>query len=89
MKLKMKEGQNGDASVLLRRKNKTLTGGNTRSNRGTGIEEKTTQRLPHLGIYHICSHQIQALKLMSRSTYWQEPDKDASSGALSESYKYS
>ena len=34
MKLKKKEGQNVDASVLLRRENKTLRGGNTRSNRG-------------------------------------------------------
>ena len=53
MKLKKKEGQNGDASVLLRRENKTLMGGNSRSNRGTGIEEKITQKPPHLGIHRI------------------------------------
>ena len=61
MKLKKKEGQNGDASVLLKKENKTLMGGNARSNRGTGIEEKITQKLPHPEIHHICSHQIQAL----------------------------
>ena len=31
-------------------KNKTLMGGNGRSNRGARIEEKITQKLPHLGI---------------------------------------
>ena len=36
--LKKKEGQNRDASVLFRRKNKTFTGGNAKSNTGTGIE---------------------------------------------------
>ena len=69
MKLKKKEGQNGDASVFLRRENKTLTGENTKSNRGTGIEEKIIHRLPHPGIYHISSHQTQALLLMPRSAY--------------------
>ena len=82
MKLKKKEGKNVDASVLLRRENKTLTGGNTRSNREAGVEKKIIQRLPHLGIHPMCIYQTQALLLMPRSTYWQEPDMDASSEAL-------
>ena len=61
VKLKKKEGQNGNASVLLIKENKTLMRGNARSNRGAGIEEKIIQKLLHLGINHICSHQIQAL----------------------------
>ena len=89
MKLKKKEGQNGDVSVLLRKENKTLMGGSLRSNRGTGIEEKITQKPPYLGIHHICSHQIQALQLIPKSTYWQRPDGDAPSGTMLESYRYS
>ena len=84
IKLKKKEGQNVDASVLLIRRNKTLTGESTGTNKGAGIEGKIIQRLPHLGIYPICSHQIQALLLMPSSAYWQEPDMDASSEALPE-----
>ena len=48
MKLKKKKGQNVDVSVLLRRENKALTGGNTGIKRGAGFEEKIIQRLPHL-----------------------------------------
>ena len=40
MRLRKKKDQNVDALVLLRRENKTLRGGNTRSNIGAGIEEK-------------------------------------------------
>ena len=56
MKFKKKEKQNVDVSVLLRRENKTLTGGNKETNREAGIEEKIISRLPHLEIYPICSH---------------------------------
>ena len=80
MKLKKKEDQNVDASVLFRRENKT--GKNTRSNRGAGTED--LQRLPHLENHPICSHQTQALFLMPRSVYWQEPNTNVSSEALSE-----
>ena len=68
--------------------NKTLTRGNTRSNRGAGIEEKIIQRLPHQENHPICSHQTQTLLLMPRSVYWQEPDMDVSSEALPLSYTY-
>ena len=56
MKLKKKKGQKVDASVLLRRENKMLIGGNKGTNRGAGIGEKIIQRLPNLEIYPICSH---------------------------------
>jgi hypothetical protein len=49
----MKEDQSVDASVLLRRGNKILTGANTKTKLGTKTEGKTIQRLPHLGIYPI------------------------------------
>ena len=86
MKLKEKEGQEVDASVLLRRENKMLMGENNGTNREAGIGEKIIQRLPHLGIHPICSHQTQALFLRPRSAYWQESDMDASSEALPEPY---
>ena len=86
MKLKKKEGQNVDASLFLRRKNKTLMGGATGTNTGADTEERIIQRLPYLGIHPICSHQTQSLLLMPKSVCWQEPDMDASSQALPEPY---
>jgi hypothetical protein len=57
-----KEDQSVDASVLLRRGNKILTGGNMNTKCGVETEGKAMQRLPHLGIFHsIYSHQAQAL----------------------------
>ena len=50
MKPKKKEDQNVDASVLLRRGNKILTGGNMETKYGAETEGKAIQRLPHLGI---------------------------------------
>jgi hypothetical protein len=50
MKLKKKEGQCVDASVLLRRGNKILMGGNTETKFVVDTEGKAIQRLPHLGI---------------------------------------
>jgi hypothetical protein len=61
MKLKKKEGQSLDASVLFRRGNKILKGGNMETNCGAETEEKPIQRLPHLG--HLTyKHQTQTLK---------------------------
>jgi len=68
MKLKKKEDQNVDASVLLRRGNNILLGGNTGTKSGAETEDKAIQRLPHLGIHPICSHQTQLLLLMPRSS---------------------
>jgi hypothetical protein len=49
MKLKKKKDQSVDASVLLRRGNKILTGGKTGTNCGAETEGKAIQRLPHPG----------------------------------------
>jgi hypothetical protein len=67
MKLKKKEDQSVDASILLRRDNKILTGGNTETKCGAESEGKAIWRLPHLGIHPIYSHQTQTVLLMSRS----------------------
>jgi hypothetical protein len=48
MKLKKKEDQNVDASVLLRRGKKIPKGGPTKY--GAETEGMTIKRLPHLGI---------------------------------------
>jgi hypothetical protein len=59
IKLEKKEDQSKDTSVLLRRGNKIHMGGNTKC--GVEPEEMTTQRLPHLRIHPIYSHQTQTL----------------------------
>jgi len=87
MKLK-EEDQNMDASVLLRRGNKIFMGGNTGTNSRADIEGKAIQRLPHLGIHPLCSHQTQSLLLMTRSACWQEPDMAVSGKAIPEPYWY-
>ena len=51
MKLKKKDDQSVDTSVLLRRGNKILTGGNMETKCGTETEEMTNQILLYLGIY--------------------------------------
>ena len=67
MKPKKKEDQNVDASVLFRRVNKILTGGNMETKCGTETEGKAIQRLPNLGIHPTCRHQTQILLLIPRS----------------------
>ena len=67
-KLKKKEDQSVDASVLLRRGNNILLGENTETKCGAETEGKAIQRLSHLGIHPIYSHQIQTLLWMPRST---------------------
>jgi hypothetical protein len=57
MKFKKKEDQTVDASVLLRRGNKTLTGGITATKCGAETEGKAIQRLPHQRIHPIYIHQ--------------------------------
>jgi hypothetical protein len=56
MKLKKKEDQSVDASVLLRKGNKIPMGGDTKC--GANTEGKAIQRLSHLGIHPIYSYQI-------------------------------
>ena len=61
MKLKKKEEQSVDTSVLLRRGNKIHIEGITEANCEAEIEGMTIQRLPHLGIHPIYCHQTQTL----------------------------
>jgi hypothetical protein len=72
LKLKRKEDQSLDASVLLRRATKYSR--NMEAKYGPETEGKTIQRLPHLGIHSIYRHQTQKLLSMQRSFCWQEPD---------------
>jgi hypothetical protein len=57
MKLKKKEDQNVVISVLFRRGNKILTGGNMETKCGAETEGKAIQRLPHLEIHPTYRHQ--------------------------------
>jgi hypothetical protein len=57
MKPKKKEDQSVDASVGFRRVNKKLTGENLEIKCGAETEGKANQRLLHLGIHPIYSHQ--------------------------------
>jgi hypothetical protein len=61
MKLKKKEDQSMDTMVLLTWGNKIPMGGDTETKYVTEAERKTIQRLAHLGIYPIYSHQTQTL----------------------------
>jgi hypothetical protein len=67
MKLKKKEDQSVDTLVLLKRGNKIPIGGYTETKCGTETEEKAIQRLPHLGIHSLYTHQTQTLLLMPTS----------------------
>jgi hypothetical protein len=64
MKLKKKEDQSVDASVLLRMGNKILKGENMGTNCRANTEGKTIQRLTYLVIHPIYSHQTQTLLQM-------------------------
>jgi hypothetical protein len=61
MKLKKKEDQSVDASVLLRKGNKILTGGNSETKCRAETERKAIQRLSHLGIHPVYRQQTQTL----------------------------
>ena len=61
MKLKMKEDQNVDSLILLRRGNKIPMEGGTETKRGVETEGKAIQRLSHLEIHPIYSYQTQTL----------------------------
>ena len=56
MKLKKKEDQSMDTSVLLRRGNKIPMGRDTETKCGAETEGKAIQRLSHLGIHPTCRH---------------------------------
>jgi hypothetical protein len=67
MKLKKKEHQNVDASVLLRSGKKILTGENMETKCIAETQRKPVQRLPHLGIHPIYSPQTVTLLWMPTS----------------------
>jgi hypothetical protein len=67
MKLKKKEDQSVDISVLLRRGNKITMGGGTETKCGAETEGKAIQRLPHLGIHHHIQLPKQTLLWMATS----------------------
>ena len=65
-----------------------LPKGNTGTKNGAETEGQATQKVPHLGIHPICSHQTQTLLLMPSSAWWQEPDITVSWESLLELVKY-
>jgi hypothetical protein len=61
MKLKKKEDQSVDTSLLLGMGNKIPMEGVTETKFGDEMEGRTIQRLPYPGIHSINSHQTQIL----------------------------
>jgi hypothetical protein len=72
MKLK-KENQSVDTFLFLRTGNKMPMEGVTETKFGAETEEKTIQRLPHLGIHPIYNHQTQILLRMPERFCCQDP----------------
>jgi hypothetical protein len=58
MKLKKKKDQSVDTSILLRSGNRIPMEGVTETKCGAETEGKAIQRLPHLGMHRIYSHQL-------------------------------
>jgi hypothetical protein len=69
MKLKKKEDQSVETSILLRRGNKIPMEGVTETKCGAGTEGMTIHRRLHLGIHPIYNHQTQTLLWMPTSAY--------------------
>jgi hypothetical protein len=67
IKLKKKEDQSVDTSILLRRGNKIPMEGVTEAKCGAETERMTIQRLSYLGIHPINNHQTQTLFWMQTS----------------------
>ena len=67
MKLKKKEEQRADTSILLRKGNKILMEEVTETKFGAETEGVTIQRLPHLGIHPKGNYQTQTLLWMPTS----------------------
>jgi hypothetical protein len=68
MKLKKKEDQSVDTSILLRRGDKIPMKGVTETKFRAETEGRTIQKLPHLGIHPINNHQTQTLLWMPTNT---------------------
>jgi hypothetical protein len=69
MKLKKKEDQSVDTSVLLRRGTKIPMEGVTEAKFGAETEGMTIQRLPHQRIHPINNHQTKTLLWMPMRAY--------------------
>jgi hypothetical protein len=74
MKLKKKEDQSVDTSLLLIMGNKIPMQGVTKTKFRAETEGKTIQRVPHPGVHPICNHQIQILLHMAEGFCLQDPD---------------
>ena len=88
MKLKKKEDQSVNTLVLLRRGNKIPMEGVTETKFGAKMKGWTIQRLPHLEIHPIISHQTQTLLYMPEILCWQDPDIALSCEAMPMPGKY-
>jgi hypothetical protein len=88
MKLKKKEDQRVDTSLLLRMGNKIPMEGVTETKFRTETEEKTIQRLPHLGFHYIYNHQTQTLLHVPARFCSQNPDRALSYEAMPMPRKY-
>jgi hypothetical protein len=74
MKLKKKEDQSVESSMLLGEGNKITMEVVAETKCEAETEGMTIQRLPHLGIQPINNHQNQTLLWMPTSPCRQEPD---------------
>jgi hypothetical protein len=74
MKLKKKEDQIMDTSLLLIMRDKIPMDGVTEAKFRAEMEGITIQRLPHLGIHPINHHQTRTLLHMPATFCWQDPD---------------
>jgi hypothetical protein len=61
IKLKKKEDQSVDTSILFKRRNKIPMEGGTETKFGAETERMAIQKLPHLGIHLINNQQTQTL----------------------------
>jgi hypothetical protein len=69
-----KEDQSMDTSFLLRIGNKIPMEGVTETKFGAKMKGGTIQRLSHLGIHLIITHQTQTLLHMPARFCWKDPD---------------
>jgi hypothetical protein len=69
MKLKKKEDQSADTSILLRRGNKIPMKGVTDTKCRAETKRMVVQRLPHLRIHPIYNRQTQILLWIPTSVY--------------------
>jgi hypothetical protein len=88
MRLKKKEDQSEDISFLLRMGNKIPMEGVTETKIGAEMQWRASNRLCHLGIHPVNSHQIQTLLHMLARFSWQNPDIAVSCEAMPVPGKY-